>query len=96
MITHVVLAKPKADISLEQFQAALDQLGALQTIIPEILDMQTGKSIGERHQGYAYGLVAHFENEDGLNTYLAHPAHVAAARELNRLCENLIVFDLSQ
>lgn len=96
MVTHIVLAQPKADTALDQLQTVLDQLTALQTLIPEIQDIQTGKSIGDRHQGYEYGLVAHFESVETLQTYLAHPAHITVARELNRLCEKLLAFDLVQ
>ena len=96
MVTHVVLAKPKTDTTLDQLQTLFDQLKALQALIPEIQDVQVGKSIGDHHQGYPYGLIAHFESVDALHTYLAHPAHVTVAKELNSLCENLIVFDLAQ
>lgn len=96
MVTHIVLAKPKADTPLDQLQNLLDQLKALQTLIPEIQDIQVGKSLGDRHQGYPYGLIAHFASVESLQTYLAHPAHVVIARELNSLCESLLAFDLAQ
>lgn len=96
MVTHVVLAKPRTDTSLDQLQTVFDQLKALQTLIPEIQDIQVGKSIGDHHQGYVYGLIAHFESVDTLHTYQVHPAHVKVGKEINSLCEDVIVFDLAQ
>jgi hypothetical protein len=96
MVTHVVLVQPKADISLNQLQTIFAQVKGLQTHIPEIKDVQVGKNLGHRQEGYSYGLVMHFDSLDALNTYSAHPAHVAVAKELISLCDNLIEFDLAQ
>jgi hypothetical protein len=96
MVTHVVLVKPKANASSDQIQTVLDQVVALRALIPGIQDAQAGKNLGHHQEGYTHGLVMHFKDTGDLNTYTNHPAHVAVAKDLISLCDNLIEFDLVQ
>ncbi len=96
MLTHVVLLKPKAETTGEQIQTILEQAKNLQQIIPGIIDAQVGKNQGGLQQGYSYGLIMQFENMERLQAYQPHPAHQVVSREITRLCEGIIEFDLVQ
>ncbi len=96
MLTHIVLLQPRPDTSLDQIQTVLEQVKELQQIIPGVLDVQVGKNQSEQQQGYSYGMIIRFENNDQLQTYLTHPAHQAVAKEIMRVCSNLIEFNLAQ
>jgi hypothetical protein len=82
MISHVVLMKPRADLSaadrrrfLAAFQRALAE-------IPSVRGVRIGRRIrhGANYEGLSpdtadYIAVIDFEDLDGLRAYLAHPAH---------------------
>ncbi len=96
MVTHVVLIKPKAETTAEQIQTVLEQAKNLQQIIPGIVDAQVGKNQGGLQQGYTYGLIMQFENMERLQAYMPHPAHQIVGKEITRLCDSIVEFDLAQ
>lgn len=96
MVTHVVLIKPKAETTAEQIQTILEQAKDLQQIIPGIVDAQVGKNQGGQQQGYSYGLIMQFESMERLQAYMPHPAHQVVGKEITRLCDSIIEFDLAQ
>lgn len=97
MITHIVLVQPKAETSAEQLETTLEQVKALQQLIPGIQDIQVGKNLSQHYtQGYDYGIVVHLESMEHLETYRSHPAHQTVARELMRLFQNIIECDMAQ
>jgi hypothetical protein len=88
LVLHVVLFRPKPDVSDEDRNALLEALQVASTEIPTVREFRIGRRIlhGAGYEGlsaedYPYVAVASFENVDGLKTYLQHPKH----DELGRL-----------
>lgn len=96
MITHVVLLKPKADVSQDEITIALDHVQALQQAIPGIVGIQAGENLNDSHnQGYTHGFVIQFANAEVFRGYAPHPAHQPVSQELRRICQSIIDFDVT-
>jgi hypothetical protein len=101
MITHVVLLKPRPDLSADARRAFATAFEHAVTVIPSIRGVQVGRRV--RH-GAAYeagtpdaaDVVAllTFDDLDGLRTYLAHPAHAEVARLFGETVQSAMVFDV--
>jgi hypothetical protein len=63
MITHVVLIQPKAPSSNEKLLALLEDVQALQDIIPGILSISVGENLSLYHRGFTYGVIMRFVDE---------------------------------
>lgn len=96
MISHVVLLQPKAEISREEINMALQHVQALQEAIPGIVDVQVGENLSGNHQGYTYGFIMHFVDKDHFKAYAPHPAHRVVSDELVRICQRIIDYDIEQ
>ncbi|SRR6266496_1275563 len=96
MITHIVLLQPKVETSTAEMNTALKHVQALQRAIPGIIDVQIGENLSSNHQGYTYGFVMHFVDQDHLKTYAPHPEHRVVSDELVRICHSIIDFDIEQ
>jgi antibiotic biosynthesis monooxygenase (ABM) superfamily enzyme len=94
MITHVVLLKPKAEVSESEIATALDHVQGLQKDIPGIIETQAGANLSSHNQGYTYGFVMRFVDAEHLKAYAPHPAHQVVSKELRDMCESIIDFDL--
>lgn len=94
MIVHAVFLLPKPETTHEELQHAMELAKALQHKIPGIIDVQAGKNINVNNQGYTYGMLLRFEDEEALKAYFPHPEHRAVGAELRRISVNLMNFDL--
>jgi hypothetical protein len=96
MLTHVVLLKPKSEVSQEEIAEALKHVQALQQAIPGIVSVQTGENLnGSNNHGYTYGFTMQFSTPEVFKGYAPHPAHRPVSEELQRICESIIDFDLA-
>jgi len=97
MLSHVVLLKPKAEVSQAEITIALEHVKALQQEIPGIVSVQAGENLNSsNNQGYSYGFTMQFENEEIFKGYAPHPAHKPVSEELQRICQSIIDFDIAQ
>ncbi len=94
MITHVVLLKPKTEISADEIATVFEHVRGLQEDIPGIVETRAGKNLSANNQGYSYGFVMRFVDAEHLTAYAPHPAHQVVSRELRALCESIIDFDI--
>ncbi len=95
MLSHVVLLKPKAEVSQAEIATALEHVQALQQAIPGIVSVQAGKNLNaSNNQGYTHGFIIQFENEEIFKGYAPHPAHKPVSEELRSICESIIDFDI--
>lgn len=94
MIIHAVFLLPKPETTIEEMLAAMDHARALQQKIPGIVDIQAGENTNVNNQGYTYGLIMRFVDEDALKAYFPHPEHRVVGAELRQLCSRLLTFDL--
>ena len=100
MIAHVVLFKPRADLSpegrhrlAESFEAALRQ-------IPTIRRARVGRRIlhGRGYESlmtvdYQYAAVIEFDDAAGLKGYLEHPVHERLASQFFEAFEQALMYD---
>src|SRR5262245_52262394 len=82
MIAHVVLFKPRADLSPEARQHLAESFEAALRQIPSIRRARVGRRIthGRSYEAlmsvdYQFAAVLEFDDEAGLKAYLEHPAH---------------------
>ena len=61
MIAHVVLFKPKHDLTSEQRQAVIDNLKAAASAIPTVRGLRVGRRIRHGHPGYEQLMREDFE-----------------------------------
>ena len=100
MIAHVVLFKPRADLSSDarrqlaaSFEAALKQ-------IPSIRRARVGRRIrhGRGYEAlmtvdYQYAAVLEFDDATGLKAYLEHPAHQQLGAQFFEMFEQALMYD---
>jgi hypothetical protein len=73
MIFHINRASYKADLSEEQRQAGVEMLRQSGAANPGVKSYVVGRELGGE---FEYGAVYVFEDLDGYDAYLNHPAHV--------------------
>ena len=101
MITHVVLFKPRADLTESQRQAILDDLKAAASGIPSVRAMRLGRRIRHGHPGYEqlmredfeFIVTLEFDDVEGLTAYLSHPKHAAVGGHFVRSSAAALAYD---
>jgi len=100
MIAHVVLMKPRADLSPRDRRAFVDALERAVREIATVRGVRVGRRV--RHgAGYeasapdAADFVAIIEFDDlaGLQTYLRHPAHAELGARFGEAISSALVYD---
>jgi hypothetical protein len=100
MVTHVVLMKPRPDLSPEERRGLID---AFERAIAEISTVR-GVRIGRRlvhGAGYEqqspdtadFFIVIDFDDLEGLHTYLHHPVHEALGVRFGQSLASAMVYD---
>jgi len=89
----MLLLHPKETVTDEEIMVALNHADDLQEAHSEIVGVQITRNLSPSHQGYAFGLIMRFANEDSLKTMLAHRDYQDVHKELQRLCQHIIEFD---
>ena len=100
MIAHIVLFRPRADLS----PAARTALaGAFEAALGEIPSIRRAR-VGHRHLhgrgyevlmpvDYQYAAVLEFDDAAGLQAYLEHPAHQQLASQFFEAFEQALMYD---
>jgi hypothetical protein len=100
MVSHVVLMKPRADLSPVERQALIDAFERAMREIPDVRGVRVGRRV--RHgAGYEqsapdsgdYLVAIDFDDLAGLQAYLRHPAHEALGVSFNRSLSSALVYD---
>lgn len=92
MITHIVTFK-FTDRSPEHLAHCKALLDGLLGTVPTLESMVVGINIVESPRAYDLGLIAHFEDLEGLEDYQVHPAHVEVATYLRSKAEAVSAVD---
>lgn len=100
MVWHVVLMKPRTDLSPGDRQALLDAFNRAVREIPAVRDVRIGRRITH---GAAYEATAPdsadfivsiaFDELAGLQTYLRHPAHDELAARFYQALSSALIYD---
>ena len=100
MIAHVVLFRPKPQLSPEARQRLADGLARVVREIPQIRRTRIGRRVthGRSYEqlmraDYSYAAILEFDDVDGLKAYLAHGAHEALGAAFFECFEETLVYD---
>lgn len=99
MISHVVVAKPRTDLSPRDREALVQAFEHAVLEIPAVRSVRVGRRIthGAQYEQTSppaeFLILVDFDDLAGLQTYLRHPSHEAVSAEFNRLLEWGWVFD---
>ena len=100
MVAHVVLFRPKPDITSPDRQAMFDALEAAATSIPSVRRFHIGTRVthGAKYEqlmveDYPFAAVIEFDDLPGLQEYLQHPTHRSLGDLFYRLWEAGMVYD---
>ena len=96
MIDHVVLLRFAGEPRPEEIAALGREILALEGRIDGVEAVRWGPSTSPEglERGYTHGFVMALRDDDARRAYLPHPAHVAVAERIRRLCDDVLVFDL--
>ena len=100
MVWHLVLMKPRGDLSDADRQALLDAFGRAVREIPTVREVRIGRRVTH---GAAYEIAAPdsadfvvsigFDDLAGLQTYLRHPAHEELAARFYQSLSSALIYD---
>jgi hypothetical protein len=100
VIAHVVLFRPRRDISTGDRQGLWEALSTAMTTIPSVRRVRIGRRV--THGGayeqlmrsdYQYAAILEFDDVTGLKAYLQHPAHDALAARFFAAFEEALMYD---
>lgn len=85
MIAHIVLLRPRPDLTEDQRRAALDTLARAAADVPEIRSVRLGRRVTHglpgyeqtMAQDYEFALIIEVDDVAALTRYLKAPAHRA-------------------
>ena len=99
MIAHVVLLKPKPDLSASERAAFLEAFERAVRDIPEVRAVKVGARV-THGAGYEQGMpaadflvVLDFDDLESLQSYLSHPAHQELGTLFGRYLTTALVYD---
>jgi hypothetical protein len=100
MISHIVLMKPRADLSVADKQALIDAFERAIHDIPTVRGVRVGKRVvhGAGYERSApdaadYLVEVDFDDLAGLQTYLQHPAHAELGARFGLSLSAALVYD---
>ena len=94
MIRHLVLFKLHEGITKDDPRAlaAAEGFVGLDKEIPALLEWQVGWNVSPRDVAYDFAINSLVADEEALQAYATHPAHVAAAKRILEIA-TLVVAD---
>ena len=93
MIKHFVLFRTVEATPQDKMQEACDRLEALVGVVPGLVSLTAGVDIGVEGN-FDFGLIAEFENRDGLDTFSTDPAHLEVAEFISEFRSDIAILDL--
>jgi hypothetical protein len=95
VLRHMVLYKFKDGLPQAQIDEVVAAFSALPQKIDTILDFERGTNTSSegKSQGLTHAFVVTFRDQQGLDTYLKHPAHLDYVKVVQDKREKVVVFD---
>jgi hypothetical protein len=100
VIAHLVLFRPRPDLSAATRRELADALANAIRDIPSVRRARIGRRVthGRPYEqlmrvNYEYAAVLEFDDLDGLKAYLAHPAHEALGARFFEAFEEALMYD---
>jgi hypothetical protein len=100
IVSHIVLMKPRPDLSAADRRALVDAFDRAIREIPAVRDVRVGRRV-MHGAGYEqvvpdtadYLIVIDFDDLDGLQAYLRHPAHEQLGARFGQSLSSALVYD---
>ena len=100
MIAHLVLFRPRADLSAADRQGLADAFTAALRDIPSVRRAHVGRRIthGRGYEqlmrvNYEYAAILEFDDAEGLRAYLEHPVHQQLGERFFTAFEEALMYD---
>ena len=99
MVSHLVLMKPRPDLSIDEKRALIDAFEQAIREIPAVRSVRVGRRIvhGAGYEASApdadYLVVLDFDDLTALQTYLRHPAHQELGARFGQSLSAASVYD---
>ncbi len=93
MLNHVVVMKFKPGIPEAEIDALERDLDDLPNAIVEIHMYEFGRDILQTGRSYDFAIVSLFANQEALQRYQQHPAHLKVGNRLKELCNHIHTVD---
>ena len=100
MVSHVVLMKPRADLTAAERDALLAAFERAIREIPTVRGVRVGRRVihGAGYEARVpdaadYFVVLDFDDLDGLQAYLRHPAHEELGARFNQSLSSALIYD---
>lgn len=100
MIAHIVLLRPRADLSASDRQAFVTTFEKALQQIPTVRAARVGKRRNldrfydrQNRESYPYVAIIEFDSEEQLRAYLDHPAHDDLGRRFYEVAEAGMAMD---
>ena len=95
VLRHIVMYKFKDDCPAEHVQKVIDTFAGLPRKIDTIIGFEHGKNVSQegKSEGLTYCFQVTFRDQQGLATYLKHPAHDEYVKVVGPCREKVVVFD---
>jgi hypothetical protein len=101
MIAHVILFRPRPDLTVDERRAVLTAFTAAVTSAPTVRRARLGHRVRHGRPGYEqsmledfeYAAILEFDDLEGLTAYLQHPAHAAAAAHFSSSGAAALAYD---
>src|SRR5262249_46656383 len=95
VLRHIVMYQFRPDLKPAELQEVIDTFAALPKKIDTIIGFERGVNVSQegKSEGFTDTFVVTFRDEQGLKTYLDHPAHLAYVQIAKTRREKVIVFD---
>ena len=101
MTVHVILYKPRSDLTQGTQIEILEKLAVAATTIPSIRRIRVGKRVRHGRPGYEqamhvdfeYAVIVEFDDVEGLTAYLAHPAHNVIGGHFTASASDSLAYD---
>ncbi|KAJ9605455.1 hypothetical protein H2200_010112 [Cladophialophora chaetospira] len=94
---HVVLMKPKPEVTQAQLAEFASTGQAMVGKIPGLRSFKSGQplpSTASRSQGFSMAVVAVLEKAEELEAYTSHPVHVSFHERFKNLYEDMLAYDM--
>jgi hypothetical protein len=100
VLLHIVLFRPRSNVTAADRDAMFLALGTASTAIPSVRRFEVGRRVThgaayERlmSEDFPYAAVVEFEDLDGLTAYLNHPEHEQLGELFSALCDRALAYD---
>ena len=100
MITHVVLLRPRVDVTAGEREGLADAFRSAIETIPSIRRARVGRRVTfgrgyeqTMHTNFEFVALLDFDDLDGLKAYLDHPAHEALAARFFEVLDDALMYD---